>query len=89
MTAHSQISTTLSPKAFAELGAPNLVYVRQVRAGDALKDEPLALEENHLSADQPLYAICGADGQRLALLSDRAEAFAAAAAHELAPVSVH
>lgn len=89
MTAHSHVHSILSPKAFAELGAPNLVYVREIRAGEALADMPLALEENDLTPDQPLFAICGADGQRLALLSDRAEAFAAAAAHELAPVSVH
>lgn len=84
MTAHP-----FSPHAFAEFGAPNLVYVREIRAGEALADSPLAMEENHLTPDQMLYAICGADGQRLALLSDRDEAFAAAAANELAPVSVH
>ena len=84
MMAHS-----LSTPDFAALGAPNLVYVRSIRAGEALADAPDALAENHLDADQMLYAICGADGQRLALLSDRNQAFAAALSNELAPVSVH
>jgi len=33
--------------------------------------------------------VFGADGERLAVMMERHEAFAAAVAHELAPVSVH
>ena len=36
-----------------------------------------------------LYAVHGADGERLAVMMDREAAFAAALAHELEPVSVH
>jgi hypothetical protein len=78
-----------STQQFADLGGPNLVYVREIRAGEALADSPVTLAENHLAPDQLLYAIHGADGRRLALLSGREEAFAAAMANELAPVSVH
>ena len=42
-----------------------------------------------LSPDQILYGVYGADGERLAVMMERDEAFAAAVAHELAPVSVH
>ena len=84
MMAHS-----LTTQDFAALGAPSLVYVREVRAADALADSPMAMAEHHLDPNQMLYAVHGADGQRLALLSDRDEAMAACVANELAPVSVH
>jgi hypothetical protein len=42
-----------------------------------------------IDPDQILYAVHGADGERLAVMLDRETAFAAAAAHELEPVSVH
>ena len=75
---------------FAELGAPDLVYVRAVRASDLLKgvDVDVGMAAG-IQPDQMLYAVYGADGVRLAVLSQREEAFAAAVAHELAPVSVH
>lgn len=79
----------LNSQDFAALGAPSLVYVREVRAGEALADSPTAMAEHHLQPDQILFAVHGADGQRLALLSDRDEAMAACVANELAPVSVH
>jgi len=83
-------TTTLSPQDFAGLGAPNLVYVREISAADVLADVP-ADEAAELSIDpaQTLFAVHGADGQRLAVMADRDAAFAAAVAHELAPVSVH
>ncbi len=46
-------------------------------------------EDLTLYPDQILYAVHGADGERLAVMLDRETAFAAAAAHELEPVSVH
>ena len=48
-----------------------------------------AVEGFDLDPDQTLYAVHGADGSRLAVLSDRDSAYAAAVAHELTPVSVH
>ncbi|OYW28283.1 MAG: small protein, partial [Caulobacter sp. 12-67-6] len=42
-----------------------------------------------LLPEQTLYAVCRADGARLAVMVDRDTAIAAALAHELAPVSVH
>ena len=50
---------------------------------------PGALKEFHLEPSQRLFALHRGDGQRLAVLGDRDSAFAAAYAHELAPVSVH
>jgi hypothetical protein len=75
---------------FAGLGAPDLVYVREITASDVLDDvltpEAQALE---IDPEQILYAVHSADGERLAVMMDRETAFAAAVAHELAPVSVH
>ena len=81
---------SLSPEAFAALGAPNVVYVRPVRAADILASTPSGrIEGFELDPDQILYAVHRADGERLAILGDRNAAMAAAVAHELAPVSVH
>lgn len=84
------MSPALSRKAFAELGAPSLVYVRPLRAGD-LGDETgiQAPHGQRVRPDQILYGVYGADGERLAVMLQRDEAFAAAMAYELAPVSVH
>ncbi|MCV0414693.1 MAG: DUF1150 domain-containing protein [Brevundimonas sp.] len=78
----------LSKEDFADLGAPDLVYVRQVKAADLLADAADARDLD-LDSDQTLYAVHSADGERLAVMLDRDTAFAAAVAHELAPVSVH
>ena len=81
---------SLSPEAFATLGAPNVVYVRPVRAAEILASTPSGrIEGFELDPDQILYAVHRADGERLAILGDRDAAMAAAVAHELAPVSVH
>jgi hypothetical protein len=81
---------SLTNEAFAALGAPSLVYVRPVRAADILAGlPPHALSEVHVLPEQTLYALHSADGVRLAVLADRESAYAAALAHELAPVSVH
>jgi hypothetical protein len=80
----------LSTEAFAALGGPNLVYVRPVKAEEVLAGAPRnALESFELQPDQILYAVHSADGARLAVLTDRDAAYAAAVANELAPVSVH
>ena len=80
----------LTPEAFDALGAPNVVYVRPVRAAEILASTPTGrIEGIELEPDQVLYAVHRADGERLAVLGDRDSAMAAAVAHELAPVSVH
>ena len=76
----------LSPETFAEIGMPNIVYVREVLAGD-LQSE-LGAEIN-VPADTKLFAVHAANGQRMAVLDDRAAAFAGARQYELEPVSVH
>ena len=75
---------------FRGLGAPDLVYVREIRASDVMADVALSAAKG-LSVDPEatLFAVHGADGERLAVMMDRESAFSAAVAHELEPVSVH
>jgi len=80
----------LSTEAFASLGAPDVVYVRTVKGAEILADTPVEnFQGFHIEPDQVLYALHGADGARLAVMTDRATAVAAAQAHELALVSLH
>ncbi|MBW3617854.1 MAG: DUF1150 domain-containing protein [Proteobacteria bacterium] len=84
------MTPVLSKKDFAALGAPNLVYVREVSGAEVIASSPVdAIEGIELEPDQTLYAVHGADGSRLAIVTDRDTAYAAALAHELVPVSVH
>lgn len=84
------MTPVLSRKAFAELGAPNLVYVRPLKVRDLSGGQPVQAGPGiNLGPDQILYGVYGADGERLAVMMERDEAFATAVAHELAPVSVH
>ncbi|MDO8411921.1 MAG: DUF1150 family protein [Phenylobacterium sp.] len=81
----------LTTEDFAALGAPDLVYVRPVKAAEILAtttdgDNAMPLK---LDPERTFYAVHRADGERLAVLTDRNAAMAAALAHELAPVSVH
>lgn len=82
------MTPVLTTEAFAALGAPHLVYVRPIRAAEILATTPAA-QTFELDPEQILYAVHRADGERLAVLSDRNAAITAALAHELAPVSVH
>ena len=80
----------LTSEAFAALGAPDLVYVRPIKAAEIMADTPVeTIKGFDLRPEQILYAVHRADGARLAVLGDRESAVAAALAHELAPVSVH
>lgn len=81
---------SMTKEDFKGLGAPDLVYVREIRAADVMADTPIS-EARGLDIDPEaiLYAVHGADGERLAVMMDRETAFAAAVAHELEPVSVH
>ena len=84
------MTPVLTVEAFAALGGPNLVYVRPVTAAEIIATVPEAKGQGfELNPDQTLYAVHRADGERLAVLTDKASAMAAALAHELAPVSVH
>jgi hypothetical protein len=84
------MTPVLSMEAFAALGAPSLVYVRPIKAAEIMASTPAAQIQNfELDTEQTLYAVHRADGERLAVLTDRDSAVAAALAHELAPVSVH
>jgi hypothetical protein len=81
---------SLSNEAFAALGGPDLVYVREIRAKEVVGGLAAdSVESFSLDPDQILYALHRADGARLAVLADRDSAYAAALAHELVPVSVH
>ena len=84
------MTPNLTTEAFAALGGPNLVYVRPSRAKDILGETQVQLGDGfNLNPDQILYAVHRADGERLAVLTDRDSAISAALAHDLAPVSVH
>lgn len=83
------MTPVMTNKDFAGLGAPDLVYVRAIRASDVMEDAHIEAQGVEIDPEQILYAVHGADGERLAVMLDRETAFAAAAAHELEPVSVH
>ena len=83
MTPNTDHGSLFTSEAFAALGAPDLVYVRPIKAAEVLADAPEGVEDFNLAPDQTLYAV------RLAVMIDRDTAIAAALAHELAPVSVH
>jgi hypothetical protein len=84
------MTPVLTAEAFAALGAPDLVYVRPIKASEILADTPVEqIRGFDLDPEQTLYAVHRADGARLAVMSDKDSAVAAALAHELAPVSVH
>jgi hypothetical protein len=80
----------ITPEAFAALGAPDLVYVRPIKARDILGSTPVEETKGFdIDPEQILYAVHRADGARLAVMGDRESAVAAALANDLAPVSVH
>lgn len=84
------MTPVLTHEAFAALGGPNLVYVREISGAEVIASSPVdAVEGFDLQPEQTLYAVHGADGSRLAIVTDRDTAYAAARAHELVPVSVH
>ncbi|MEO1657373.1 MAG: DUF1150 family protein [Pseudomonadota bacterium] len=65
-------------------------YVREVLARDVREDIERELDSKYaFDDDSVLYALCDADGERIALMSDRDIAFAAARQHEMVPHSVH
>ena len=76
---------------FATYGMPTLVYVRPVSGKEVLafiKTKGITVDTD-FEPEQTLYAVHRADGERLAVLTDRESAFSAAYAHELTPLTVH
>ncbi|MDM7459392.1 MAG: DUF1150 family protein [Paracoccus sp. (in: a-proteobacteria)] len=63
---------------------PRMVYVRKV-ATEGLPEDL----RSQLPGVRSLYAVHDCDGERLALVKDRAVAFMLARQNELTPVSVH
>jgi len=64
--------------------ADRIVYVRPV----AVAELPVEIR-NQAGGIETLYAVHRPDGERLALVRDRALAFALARQNDLAPVSAH
>lgn len=75
------METTLQP---GREGIGNTVYIRRVQTR-SLPDEI----RQQLPGVEALYAVHDTDGERLALVRDRALAFTLARQNELMPVSVH
>lgn len=69
---------------FGEQGAQAIVYVRPVKVADLPEDV-----REQAGGLETLYAVHRADGERLALVKDRALAFVLARQHDMAPVTVH
>ncbi len=65
-------------------GATRIVYVRPVKV-----DDLPAEVQAHAGGLKTIYALHDADGDRLALVRDRALAFALARQNDMAPVNVH
>lgn len=84
------MTPVLTPQDFARLGAPVLVYVREVKASAVIGSTRVEGPDGiAINPDQTLYALHGADGSPLAVLIDRDTALAAAVQQDWTPVSVH
>ena len=73
-----------TPFDFGPETGERIVYVRPVPVADL--PEPLRVQAAGLEV---IYAVHRPDGERLALVRDRALAFALARQHDLAPVNAH
>ncbi|MFZ5962271.1 DUF1150 family protein [Thalassococcus sp. BH17M4-6] len=69
---------------FAGQDEERLVYVRPVLVADLPDEVQAQVEDQEL-----LYAVHRADGERLALVTERSMAFSLARQNDLAPVTVH
>ncbi|MBL4751859.1 MAG: DUF1150 family protein [Amylibacter sp.] len=69
---------------FAKHGIERTVYVRKVAHADLPEDMQVETKGHEV-----VYAIHSEDGARLALVKDRALAFAVARTNDYTPVSVH
>lgn len=77
---------SISVEALRGLGAPKMVYIRQVTAGE-LRGEVDGIED--LASDEVLFSVHAADGTPMALVDEREAAFDAAREFDYEPVSVH
>lgn len=69
---------------FGPENGERIVYVREVPVADL----PEEIRSQAMGLDT-LYAVCDANGERLALVKDRRMAFILARQNDMAPVSVH
>lgn len=76
----------LTPESFANIGMPNIVYVREVTRAEIKDDLPNAVD---IPLDTKFYAVHAANGTRMAIVDNRDTAFAGARQYDLEPVSVH
>lgn len=76
----------ITPEHFAEIGMPNIVYVREVSRAEVKDELP---NEAELPLDTKFYAVHAANGTRMAIVDNRDTAFAGARQYDLDPVSVH
>ncbi|MCZ4352933.1 DUF1150 domain-containing protein [Roseovarius aestuarii] len=73
---------------FAQDTGPRIAYVRPVNVKD-LPDDMQAQVQEQLAGLDTIYAVHSAEGERLALVKDRALAFVLARQNDLTPVTVH
>ncbi len=73
-----------TPFTFGEKTPSRIVYIRPVAVAD-LPDEV----QSQLTDFEEIYALHAPDGERLALVADKVQAFALARQNDFAPVSVH
>jgi hypothetical protein len=78
----------MSDEEFCALGLPGIVYVRPTTMAEIIKESPEVPVDGH-EPTEVIFSVHRANGERLAVLTDRGSAFAAALAHDLCPVSVH
>ena len=69
---------------FEPPGEDRMVYVREI----AVTDLPMDVQAQ-VEGLETLYAVHGADGERLAVVKERTLAFDLARQHDYAPVTVH
>lgn len=82
------LGADISKETLAMLGAPDMVYVREVAASE-LRAEGILPVGMSIAKDARFFAVHLANGQRVAIHDNRDGAFAAAREHDLSPVSVH
>ena len=73
-----------TPFEMPEVKTKAIVYVRPI----AVSELPMGLREQ-APGKEVVYAVHDADGERLALVENRALAFSLARQNDMAPVSVH
>lgn len=85
-------SNIMSDKELAALGASDTVYICEVDADSIRHEIARNMPSDYSLAIEPgkkFYAVCTADGTRVAIVDSREAAFATAWQHEMTPVSVH